>query len=71
MKFIVLLVESNFTFLLQIVIETQQARQALGDIEARHRDIIRLEKSIQVRYNIEDNTTDFVFWGSSLKVDLH
>ena len=30
------------------MIETQQARQALGDIEARHRDIINLEKSIQV-----------------------
>ena len=30
-------------------IETQQARQALKDIEARHRDIINLEKSIQVQ----------------------
>ena len=30
------------------MIETQQAKQALGDIEARHRDIINLEKSIQV-----------------------
>lgn len=35
-------------FTSDIVIETQQARQALGDIEARHRDIINLEKSIQV-----------------------
>lgn len=34
-------------FTSDIVIETQQARQALGDIEARHRDIINLEKSIQ------------------------
>ena len=30
------------------MIETQQAKQALGDIEARHRDIMNLEKSIQV-----------------------
>ncbi|KXJ29073.1 syntaxin-1A [Exaiptasia diaphana] len=34
-------------FTSDIVIETQQAKQALGDIEARHRDIISLEKSIQ------------------------
>lgn len=34
-------------FTSDIVIETQQARQALGDIEARHRDIINLEKSIR------------------------
>lgn len=34
-------------FTSDIVIETQQARQALGDIEARHRDIMNLEKSIQ------------------------
>ncbi|XP_068677811.1 syntaxin-1A-like isoform X2 [Montipora foliosa] len=34
-------------FTSDIVIETQQARQALGDIEARHQDIINLEKSIQ------------------------
>ncbi|XP_068750510.1 syntaxin-1A-like isoform X2 [Montipora capricornis] len=37
-------------FTSDIVIETQQARQALGDIEARHRDIINLEKSIQVSF---------------------
>ncbi|XP_046841268.1 syntaxin-like [Xenia sp. Carnegie-2017] len=30
-----------------IIIETQQARQALGDIEARHQDIVNLEKSIR------------------------
>lgn len=34
-------------FTSDIVIETQQAKQALGDIEARHRDIMNLEKSIQ------------------------
>ncbi|XP_074637448.1 syntaxin-1A-like isoform X2 [Acropora palmata] len=40
-------------FTSDIVIETQQARQALGDIEARHRDIINLEKSIQRPNNIK------------------
>lgn len=30
-----------------IIIETQQARQALGDIEARHQDILNLENSIK------------------------
>lgn len=30
-----------------IIIETQQARQALGDIEARHKDILNLENSIK------------------------
>ncbi|XP_028400546.1 syntaxin-like [Dendronephthya gigantea] len=30
-----------------IIIETQQARQALGDIEARHKDILNLENSIR------------------------
>ncbi|EDO37354.1 predicted protein [Nematostella vectensis] len=34
-------------FTSDIVIQTQQAKQALGDIEARHRDIITLEKNIQ------------------------
>ncbi|XP_068677805.1 syntaxin-1A-like isoform X2 [Montipora foliosa] len=34
-------------FTSDIVIETKQAREALGDIEAQHRDIVNLEKSIQ------------------------
>ena len=31
----------------QIIMETQQAKQTLADIEARHADIMKLEKSIQ------------------------
>jgi hypothetical protein len=31
----------------QIIMETQQARQTLADIEARHADIIKLENSIR------------------------
>ncbi|VDN15493.1 unnamed protein product [Dibothriocephalus latus] len=34
-------------FLLQIMTDTQQAKQSLADIEARHEDIIKLEKSIK------------------------
>jgi syntaxin 1A len=30
-----------------IIMETQQAKQSLADIEARHRDIIKLENSIR------------------------
>ena len=32
---------------LQIIMETQQARQTLADIEARHADIMKLENSIR------------------------
>ena len=32
---------------LQIIMETQQAKQSLKDIEARHNDIIKLENSIR------------------------
>ena len=32
---------------LQIVTDTQQAKQTLADIEARHADIIKLESSIR------------------------
>ncbi len=32
---------------LQIMTDTQQAKQSLADIEARHEDIIKLEKSIK------------------------
>lgn len=32
---------------LQIIMETQQAKQTLADIEARHADIIKLENSIR------------------------
>lgn len=31
----------------QIIMETQQAKQTLADIEARHADIIKLENSIR------------------------
>lgn len=31
----------------QIIMETQQAKQTLADIEARHADIIKLETSIR------------------------
>lgn len=32
---------------MQIITETQQAKQSLKDIEARHNDIMKLEKSIK------------------------
>ena len=32
---------------MQIIMETQQAKQSLKDIEARHEDIIKLENSIK------------------------
>lgn len=31
----------------QIIMETQQAKQTLADIEARHEDIVKLETSIR------------------------
>ena len=34
-------------YFLQIIMETQQAKQSLKDIEARHNDIIKLENSIK------------------------
>lgn len=34
-------------FCYQIIMETQQARQTLADIEARHADIMKLENSIR------------------------
>lgn len=36
---------SNVVF--QIIMETQQAKQTLKDIEERHNDIIKLENSIR------------------------
>lgn len=36
-----------FAYLNQIMTDTQQARQTLADIEARHADIIKLENSIR------------------------
>ena len=36
-----------FIPLFQIITETQQAKQSLADIEARHADIMKLEKSIK------------------------
>ena len=35
--------------LLQILIDTAQKRQALGEIEARHQEILHLEENIKVR----------------------
>ena len=35
-------------FLLQILIDTAQKRQALGEIEARHQEILHLEENIKV-----------------------
>jgi len=32
---------------MQIIMETQQAKQTLADIQARHADIIKLENSIR------------------------
>lgn len=37
----------NFPPSSQIIMETQQAKQTLADIEARHADIVKLERSIQ------------------------
>lgn len=34
-------------YILQIMTDTQQAKQTLADIEARHADIIKLENSIR------------------------
>ena len=34
-------------FVFQIITDTQQAKQSLKDIEARHNDIMKLEKSIK------------------------
>lgn len=39
--------ELTIYHVLQIIMETQQARQTLADIEARHADIIKLENSIR------------------------
>ena len=36
-----------FCCILQIIMDTQQAKQTLRDIEARHNDIIKLENSIR------------------------
>lgn len=36
-----------FPIHIQIIMETQQAKQTLADIEARHADIIKLENSIR------------------------
>ena len=33
---------------IQILIDTAQKRQALGEIEARHQEILRLEENIRV-----------------------
>ena len=38
-----------FCFFFQILIDTAQKRQALGEIEARHQEILHLEENIKVR----------------------
>lgn len=40
-------ITSSFYRDFQIIMETQQAKQTLADIEARHADIIKLENSIR------------------------
>jgi t-SNARE complex subunit (syntaxin) len=37
----------DITLFSQIITDTQQAKQSLKDIEARHNDIMKLEKSIK------------------------
>jgi len=37
---------------LQIMTDTQQAKQTLADIKARHADIIKLESSIRELHNL-------------------
>ena len=39
----------HFFFFFQILIDTAQKRQALGEIEARHQEILHLEENIKVR----------------------
>ncbi|CAF3843133.1 unnamed protein product [Rotaria sp. Silwood1] len=48
------LLENGFpgTFNLSIIIDTQKAKQSLDAIEARHRDIIKLENSIKELHNM-------------------
>ncbi|CAF1089393.1 unnamed protein product [Rotaria sordida] len=48
------ILESGFpgTFNLSILVDTQKAKQSLDAIEARHLDIIKLEKSIKELYNM-------------------
>lgn len=41
------LIASWISICSQIIMETQQAKQTLADIEARHADIIKLENSIR------------------------
>ena len=42
-----MVIGGRFVCLFQIIMETQQARQTLADIEARHADIMKLENSIR------------------------
>lgn len=41
-----------FSLFVQIITDTQQARQNLADIEARHEDIMKLEKSIRELHDL-------------------
>lgn len=42
----------SFSLFVQIITDTQQARQNLADIEARHEDIMKLEKSIRELHDL-------------------
>ena len=63
--------------LLQIIMETQQAKQTLADIEARHADIVKLERSIQELHDmfmdmamlVEQQVRDH--WSPLLNLWLH
>ncbi len=45
---------------LQIMTDTQQAKQTLADIEARHADIIKLENSIRELHDMFMDVAIFV-----------
>lgn len=53
---------------MQIVTDTQQARQTLADIEARHQDIIKLETSIR---ELHDMFVDMAVLVESQVIDGH
>ncbi len=45
---------------MQILIDTAQKRQALGEIEARHKEILDLEENIKVIYIILPKPLNYV-----------
>ena len=48
----------------QIMVQTAQRRQALGEVEARHREILRLEADIRVRPELASFPIRFMKWFS-------